>query len=463
MNTRNTRLVIRLALAGWLAAGCTFDPSGVTVDSDPVPLDAGSLQGDARMLLPDGGTCVPGCDGDQLRTCEPEERLTPCPLGCDAEAGACLARLTPSNGAGIAHPQDVTAALVIPAGTRGIIDTDTGAIEVNGESRRPAEANSIANGIGFYLISNQLAVVSATGFAVEAGATLEASGERGLIILSTGDALIQGVIDVSAGCDDQAFVHCPGPGGGAGVINNAGTPGGCAPGGNGDGAFGSSVNETGGGGGGLGTDGARGGDANVPGGAGGVVAGGQCPDATLVPLRGGSGGGAGGESAEGGDGGGGGGAIQITSFTRIAITGEADGLPVGIRASGAGGRGGELDDGGGGGGSGGAILLEAPKIELRDAVLAANGGAGGGGGGAELTDRGESGPFGDAQAQGGGSGDRRGGNGASLQGPAMDGAGGGDNTGGGGGGAGIIRLNVPESGLIIQDTTISPAHTRGDV
>lgn len=394
MNTRNTRLVIRLALAGWLAAGCTFDPSGVVVSDDPALLDAGPLQGDARLLLPDGGACVPGCDGDQLRTCEPEERLTPCPLGCDAEAGACLARLTPSNGAGIAHPLDVTAALVIPAGTRGIIDTDTGAIEVNGESRRPAETNSIANGIGFYLISNQLAVVSATGFAVEAGATLEASGERGLIILSTGDALIQGVIDVSAGCDDQDFVHCAGPGGGAGVTTNAGTPGGCAPGGNG---------------------------------------------------------------------GGGGGAIQITSFTRIAITGEAGGPPVGIRASGAGGRGGESSDGGGGAGAGGAILLEAPRIELRDAVLAANGGAGGGGGGAELTDRGESGPFGDAQAQGGGSGDRRGGNGASLQGPATDGAGGGDNTGGGGGGAGIIRLNVPGSGLIIQDTTISPAHTRGDV
>ena len=442
------------------AGACSLDDSG----NPGAPVDAATPEAPA-VETPDAGVaCVPGCEGDSVRTCEPGETLTPCLFGCNPAGPACRT-IAPSNGADAAHLQDVTASVVIPAGTQGLFDTDTGTIMVNGASVRDDSAG-VSAGIGFYRLSETISVFAVQALAVEPGGILRATGGRPLLILSAGDARIEGVVDVSGGCADGTARHCGGPGGGDGSTTDDDPAEGCAPGGNGTGGIldgFSNPDETGGGGGGMGTDGARGGtggDRN--GGAAGVVTGSDCPGPALEPLRGGSGGGAGGLDDNGGDGGGGGGAVQITSFTRIIIAGRSGAAPSGILAAGAGGRGGQSNDGGGGGGAGGAILLEAPAIELNMAVLAAGGGGGGGGGDKPNTNRGENGPFGEGQALGGGSGNSRGGLGASRLGPAAAGAGGGDNTGGGGGGVGIIRFSVPAADLVIENTVISPAPTQGN-
>lgn len=446
-----------LISATLLLGACTFDPSGLA-GGDGGAAGADASDADARI---EADACTPGCAGDALQVCEPAPALEACALGCTPGALTCRT-LVPSNGARVdLHLQSATAALAIAAGLGATLDTDDGRLVI-GEIEHRAGGEGVVSGIGFYRLSDQVAVLGVDSMSVGFGATLRLRGARALIILSAGDVAIEGVVDLSAGCE-AGSVTCGGPGGGDGSADDRVAASGCSPGGNGDGAFGLKP-ETGGGGGSFGTAGAPGGagDGSNPGGVGGALPG-TCTGPELEPLLGGSGGGAGGFDECGGDGGGGGGALQITSLATITIKGNAAAeLMVGIRASGAGGRGGENSDGGGGGGSGGGILLEALRIELDRAVLAANGGAGGGGGNAPETNRGEDGPFGNAQAQGG-SGGRGGGVGASVLGAASAGVGGGDDTGGGGGGTGIVRLNVPISGLITgPEVIISPDPTRSD-
>lgn len=421
------------AVVALLLAACSFDQRGIAFGTDA---------GAGVDAVVGGSDAAPAVDGGAV--------------------DAFVQSITPSNGVDVDDLNGVNRELVFAAGTRSVINSDTGQI-VTGDSiivRGPG--GGVVDGFRFAQLSDSVAVLGVTGMDVGQDAYVRVVGARALIILSAGDVTIHGAIDVSGGCLDGR-VTCGGPGAGSGTPDEAISATGCAPGGNGGGGNGLPP-ETGGGGGSFGTAGAQGGDADGsnPGGPAGVLPG-SCTGAALVPLAGGSGGGSGGIDNCGGDGGGGGGALQISSYTRIDIVGPSlAGRQVGINAAGAGGRGGENSDGGGGGGSGGGIMLEAVDITLDSAVLAANGGAGGGGGNQPDSATGQPGQFGSAQAVGGDD-SRQGGLGASLVGAATAGEGGGDNTGGGGGGVGIIRLNVSSSGLDIgSNVIISPAFTRGE-
>lgn len=452
-----------------VAIACSFDNTGVLHSTDGMDggsPDAGMTNGNDTGM-PGGDACMPGCVGDELFTCAPVLTSEICPLGCDPQQPACL-ELSPSNGAALSFLDGTMEALDIPDSVMASINSDTGEIRIAGVERRPP-GGGVLNGLRFNAIDASVNVLTVTSMSVGSVAYLQIVGTKPLIILSDGAVVIEGMIDISGGCTSNAN-HCGGPGGGSGSTAGEDQGGelmenfasGCAPGQNGTGDEGS-VSETGGGGGSLGTVGGNGGSGGgESGGLGGVLPG-QCPVENLIPLTGGSGGGAGGEGTDGGTGGGGGGALQISSRTSIRLTGQFVDQPVGIRASGAGGMGGEVSDGGGGGGSGGGILLEAPRIQMQYAILAANGGGGGGGGGDRQDNRGQDGPFGAEQAQGG-TGTHAGGDGASFMGGATNGAGGDDDTGGGGGGAGIIRLNVPATALdIAEGVIISPTHVRADI
>jgi hypothetical protein len=385
--------------------------------------------------------------------------------------------LTPSSGARVEHLDGVTASLVVPTSRVIGLDTDTGeitlfedplagAVGLGDRARHgvlPADVQlrspgpQVINGMGFYVVSDKVSVLSVSSLTIESDAALYPYGTHSIVLLSAGDVSIRGILDVSAPCDGTTGT-CAGPGGGDGAENQDDVAEGCAPGKNGNGSI-STVARTGGGGGAFGTDGAPGGTAGA-----GVQAGGQggvlvdnddCPGSSLVPLVGGSGGGAGAYLGEGGNGGGGGGAVQITSLTRIDVDPPNSNFFQGIFASGAGGGGGS-DGGGGGGGAGGAIVLEAPVIKIVRAYLIANGGAGGGGGQAGVSSSdGEDGqPNGEVAI--GGTGTAAGGTGGVADALPKIGLGGGNSTGGGGGSVGIIRLHAPAAQLQIEGATVSP-------
>jgi hypothetical protein len=388
--------------------------------------------------------CLPGCNGAELRDCV--NPPTTCALGC-APAPAHCRQLVPANG--------VTSALTV--GTRSLVvsgtwtfHTDTGAID---PGVRPAGADAVMEGIWFSVVSG-MGVFAVNGLQVPADAALVASGGPALIIVSAGDVSVGGVISVSAAAQNGGCATpgtCPGPGGARGAVSGTAAAG-CGPGHNGSGT--SEAATGGGGGGGHSGAGARGGQSSTM--VAGGVGGGACSDGTLAPLVGGSGGGAGGPAGVAiaqGAGGAGGGAIQLVSFTRIAILAGA--MPAGIDAGGGGGvalLSGGIASAGGGGGAGGAILLEAPTLELAAGAamptFAAIGGGGAGGGCAGATNGG-SGSLDVASGHGGvasspspncpsGS---NGGDGGGA-GPATPGGDGALITGGGGGAAGLIRLNV---------------------
>jgi hypothetical protein len=427
---------------------------------------SGDSRGDAGTS--DAGMCVPGCtDGSGIRACVPVETVAPCALGCDPGAPVCR-EIVPSNGATRDQLANVTAELRVRTSDTLVLDTDTGAI-VNADDGFMVRAagDGVLDGIGFQKLDNGISVLSVDSLNIERDGTIIGDGSSALLVLSNGDVSIEGLIIMSACCQDADLAQKvqadddPGPGGSLGA-----EPGlvaeGCAPGGNGQGPE-EGGDETGGGGGGLGADGAPGGlgSLGTAPGAGGESSSAECPGPALVPLRGGSGGGAGGVGAGGGAGGAGGGALQITSFTRIALVGFPGQFVQGILANGGGGGPGLNTNGGGGGGSGGALLLEAPEIVVEYVVLAANGGGGGGSGDATEARAGQLGRFDSSQAAGG-LGSRAGGRGGALNGGATIGAGGADGTGGGGGGVGIIRFNVPMDKLEVRSSTISPTFTRGD-
>jgi hypothetical protein len=377
-------------------------------------------------------------------------------------------KLVPSHGASEEHLDGVTGALRVPEQSTAMVNTDTGEIlfwdaDVQGVPIR-GSGKGVIDGIGFFVVEDDVAVVAVDTLSVALDGLLSATGTRSLVLLRREDVSIRGSVSVSApGYYERPWE--PGPGGGAGAMDENGAAGGCAPGENGSGIGG-------GGGGGFRHHGATGGNGQDGfGGAGGSPA--DCSQDLMV-LAGGSGGGAGGPDT-GGAGGGGGGAVQITSLTSIEIIGEPSlgkASPIagiaavggytpitGVFASGSGGGGGGGDGtngGGGGGGSGGTILLEAPRLVVRDAYVTANGGGGGGSSAASsVSYAGDNGNPEGGNAFGGG-GDSPGGDGGTGSIEPTAGKDGIDSGGGGGGSAGIIHLHVPPDQLVIEGSVFSP-------
>jgi hypothetical protein len=453
-----------------LAAACSFEPASlpVGVTDGPVVVDGPAVDVPATgadavpgidaprvpdaAIIPDAKICVPGCVSEtSLRVC-PSDTIIDCVLGCVSSGTVtphCGVQI-PSNGI----PSNVyngTGPFVVPAGRIWLVDVDSGRIvdTIGGQVR--AAGTGVIAGIGYFQIGN-MGVFSASLITIEATATLRGFGVGSMAIVTSGNAVVDGLLDVSGntcnGVDTDQM--CPGPGGGLGGIANR-AAGGCGPGGPGQ-VGGGPVDETGGGGGGFGAVGAAGGDV-VQGDGSGGDAGSMCGTDDLVPLVGGSGGGHGGN---GGNGGGGGGAVQITSFGQIIVSGQ-------IRAAGAGGNGGNGGDGAGGGGAGGGILLEAPTLTLSPgSIMAANGGGGGAGNGGG---DGQDGLLSNVGAPGG-MGGFVGGAGGALSSGAVPGgrgmnAGPADGTGGGGGGVGRVRQNFATRGS--NGTIISPAASVGKV
>ena len=289
---------------------------------------------------------------------------------------------------------------------------------------------------------------------IESGSTLRVEGAKPLMIISTGDILMSGIIDVSSSWepDSKTFDR----GAGAEPVDCAATApqigGECQEGGGGGGGGGFGG---GGGAGGVGANGRNCGPAQgVPGGNGGR-------NLTSAPtkIRGGCAGERGGKGDGDmlyGVGGAGGGAVHLVSQTQIDIEGR-------IHAGGAAGAGAENKrSGGGGGGSGGFIGLEAPDIEIdQTAILAANGGGGGGGTNNSQQPSGQDGQLSN-QAATGGTGNAGGNGGPGSAGISRNGQPGGDGDrggGGSGGGAGYIVV-YQANPRVASGATISPPHTR---
>jgi len=382
-------IAVSLLVGLWLVCGCVFDESGLgwepAVDgSTPDAQLTDAAQADAYVEPPDSAlpdVYVPPCTGDTYeclgdgtaRVCENEDWtvIGDCPLGCDAAAREC--RVTSNVPAELVD--EGTWALDPPAGDSPVtINTDTGEIVGNtGTLRPPGPGLDGGSGIHYEQLGPDLGVFSMQGLTIPAGFEVFVIGQRALVLLVDGDAVIEGTLSlVGAG-------QVPGPGGhGGGASGQTGF--GLCPGQPGSGVLSVHGCVSGGGGGGHGGPGGAGGNSNCGGGfTGGVGGPDTCGVPELVPLVGGSGG-AGGTfmtnygSTNPGLGGGGGGAVQISATTGISVTGNG-----GINAGGGGGTG-CTSAGGSGGGAGGAILLEAPLVILTSgAVLAANGGGGGGG------------------------------------------------------------------------------------
>lgn len=320
------------------------------------------------------------------------------------------------------------AAIVVDSGSTGVIDTDEGTLELDGPITSLASAVVLQQG------GPDLLLVAVDRLEVESGGTLLFSGSRPIAIVSAGDVVIDGTVDIGASGSTG------GPGsGGPGCSAGAGAPGEPQTAPNTGNAAG-----TGGGGGGFGSAGGAGARVQAAGDdvSGGIVSG----SATLEPLRGGCPGGAGGTDA-GGFGGGAGGALQLVAAGEIRVG------PGGVLASPGGGGGGSTDEfgGGGGGGSGGALLLEAPVIAVEGAVTANGGGGGEGTRGGDSGNPGDDGRRADAVPASGGAGGAAvggdGGDGAAGSIPAERGREGVNDSrscgsGGGGGGGGRIRFNV---------------------
>jgi hypothetical protein len=293
------------------------------------------------------------------------------------------------------------------------------------------------------------------GLDIQDDATLRVKGRRPLMIISTGEIRVRGIIDVSStlGADEVTYD----PGAGADPPSDE-----CA---SSTGQDGGDCDEGGGGGGGGGFNGA--------GAEGGRGAGGRFCDA-LGGIAGGGGGDAvsppstihgGCKGARGGNGdidmlygvgGFGGGAVHLVSKSRVDIEGE-------IRAGGAGGAGAENNrSGGGGGGSGGFIGLEALEIDIDSgAILSANGGAGGGGCNNGQAQPGQNGLSSDQPANGGtgqSSGGAGGNGGARVERDGEPGIAGDRGGGGGGGGAGFI-VTYQANPAVDGGAVISPALT----
>jgi hypothetical protein len=267
---------------------------------------------------------------------------------------------------------------------------------------------------------SKFCVIARTKVEIEQGNTLGASGSRPLVVVSTSDLVIDGVLDVASHINTPQHA---GPGADS-MLCHDGTPAGI---------------HGGGWGGSFGTKGGNGGAVN------GANAG-----TTLSPttLQGG---------CKGSDGAGnpgklghGGGAVYLIA-TSISVTGS-------IKASGESGASTVNDGaGGGGGGSGGMIVFDTPMLSVAPAAqIFANGGGGGEGTGGNTGKDGTDALNPSAGGVGGSGGSSGGDGGAGGFGTTNGGGGavGGDATqggGGGGGGAGVIkvfRATAPSQGMV---------------
>jgi hypothetical protein len=402
------RVIVVLVLVAALP-GCRrllgFEEATPAADSE-LPIDAGPCEVVGKS-----------CAGDLLRTCT-EVGVVPteiaCGWGCIADPPHCGV-VTPSGGVVTSADLEATGSAVAIGGTASI-DTSTG--EITGVR---AAGPGLVDGIDFS-IRDGVGVFRMKSLTITANLTVTGTGA--LALVSDGEIVIDGVIDVRGPCTG----NLAGPGGHPGGAGNDGA--GAGAGGQGN-LSGSGCG--GGGGAGFGAPGSRGGGALASlRGLGGIVFG--TAEILSLSSSGGSGGGSG-AASEGGAGGGGGGALQLISNARVRI------LSGGINAGGCGGSRAQSSSGcGGGGGSGGAILIEAPIVEL-DGGLAVNGG---GGGAAAITNNGQSAQLSSVPATGGngtaGSGDGGdGGAGISTSGSFGESD---VRSGGGGGAVGRIRVNT---------------------
>jgi hypothetical protein len=419
----------RLAAVLALLAACSFERPADVPDDDTGDDDSGQTP-DAEVpdselgCTPSTTTCTDGryveCSAEGVVT-----RAIDCSLGCDGSQPKCR-EIDASNGVSQYLDQartDPTPMLRLGAGST--IDTDSGVIFDGGAN--VSVPNIDLGGFRVFMVKS---------LSIEGTTTV--SGGDSLIFVSAGDISITATLDISANG------QVSGPGGGAGTCEG------------GDATFQTSVGYGGGGGGGGNGEaggvgaGAFEGPGNTPGGAAGAA----LAAADLVPLRGGC---FGGESIASGTtcksiGGGGGGAVQLTSRTRIVISGNGV-----IDASGGGGiaaRSGQLGcniepRGGGGGGSGGSILLEAPLVTLDGAgvVLSTKGGGGSASGNGSIGYAGADGGTTAAPAAGGTSTNGApGGKGGTDSVPPEEGPTGtsGQSGGAGGGAAGRVRFNTAD-------------------
>jgi hypothetical protein len=419
-----------LIAIAWLAgamAGCSFRV-----------LDGGPVTPDAPICEDTGTTCA---DATTLRACTQGQAAidTPCPWGCLGPTAPRCGQLQPTGE--VVAPADLNQdprlkdGTATAEGTPGVINTLDGSItnlrgpgigvvdDIDFEVRDvPSPLGGGLRQVGVF----RLAKLTLTGEWL-------VRGPNALAIVSLGDVVIQGRLDLLGDCMSTNA----GPGGARGGSSGADAPG---PGGGKRGMVGTANNDSsGGGGGGYGAEGGDGGVADsspaIPSG------GGLWGDPAITQLLGGSGGGGGGG---GGVGGGGGGAIHIVANGKVSILADQAVQPSGINAGGCGGER-SNNDAGGGGGSGGAILIEAAELELDNAHLAVNGGGGGGANSAGATAVGTDGVLGATRAAGGlgGSGVGNGGAGGAagtLRGDPGDNAA--NDGGGGGGGVGRIRVNT---------------------
>jgi hypothetical protein len=396
-------------------------------------LPDGGATGDpdgAPNAVPDGApSCQPSttiCENDQEVVCDASGRVasvTACAIGCHPEGARCN-DVDPSNGLAV-YLDDAAGAPDLVLGDGATINADDGQI-VDGDGTALAVPTFLLDAPDGGAPVRVLVVASlVTG-------NLVISGTPAVALISAGDVLAAGNIEVTAGRLSNEDDAC------------AGQPGDTCLAGGGGGGFG-----------GRGGDGGafRNADGDLVAGGDGAASSGS---ADLQPLRGGCEGGAFGTTA-GRDGGG---ALQIVSRTAIVVQGS-------IAANGQGG--GQVLSplcgriGIGGGGSGGGILLEAPRVELAAAgALVANGGAGGCRGA-----RGEDGGVSETGAAAGqcDDPDGDGGRGGALEGSAesgLTGSAAGGAGGGGGGGAGRIRVNCAfDSFAVARGAIVSPAATVG--
>lgn len=216
-----------------------------------------------------------------------------------------------------------------------------------------------------------IAVFSFSSIQVDAGATINATGDKPLAWLSQGGISFAGTLDASGqrgGPQGGGFGGAGGPGGGAGGAGG-GNPAqdGQGPGG-GAGGFAGLGNGSWGEGGAFGGAGSNWNPARTPAPAYGDL---------TQRLEAGSGGGGGGANlfGSGPGGGGGGGAVEFGALSFITLAGDSKVLAAG---------GAFREDGlavNSGGGSGGGVLLHAPVVSLlasvRPAIVDASGFSGG--------------------------------------------------------------------------------------
>ena len=429
------------------------DLTGVDLSPPPSADLAGLCNGGVTSACDTDGVTLLGCNGNVPTS-------TVCSDGCSGEGVPHCKQLDPG---GVAEPGDYEQTglveVIIPADATAVFNTDTGEINL---PARPG-GTGVMTGIGFRQATQtgttiSVGIFSMKSLTVSDNAILDVVGSRPMSIVTSGDIVINGTIDVLGSCQ----VGSPVAGGFAGGASKS--DGGNAGGGMGGGKPGlhPASGTGGGGGGGYGEGGGDGATTSVnatSGGPGGLRFGDLAGNDPI--LVGGSGGasGAGGLASSGGAGGSGGGAVQLASNASITV--GSSGI---IQAGGCHGSPGiGIPTAGGGGGSGGSVLLEGRTVQISSgATIAANGGAGAGGGAGEVGEdghdnadvaQGGAGGKGSSQGTAGGNGGHTGSlAGAPGEAPTMMN----NQGGGGGGGVGRIALKSKTGSVPLAGAVLSP-------